>query len=108
MFRFRLAARLGCSYRDLLQRLDSAELAEWEAYDKLEPLDTARRIELAVAINTAMLANINRSKTTDAYQPPDFMKVYGEEYREVVEAEAGDKGKTLADKIDRVCKILGV
>lgn len=38
-FLFRLAIRLGCTVRELLLRIDSAELSEWIAFDRLEPFE---------------------------------------------------------------------
>jgi hypothetical protein len=43
-FQFRLAALFGCTLRELLTRLDAAELVEWMAYDQLEPFGEGRLV----------------------------------------------------------------
>lgn len=53
MFILRLAAHLGMTVRRLLSDLDSVELTEWMAFDRLSPIDTARRAELSAGIIAA-------------------------------------------------------
>jgi hypothetical protein len=58
--------------RQLLAEIDSAELAEWQAYYSLEPFGEAvadQRHGLAVSV----LANINRNPKREPYRPVDFI-----------------------------------
>ena len=73
-FLFRLAATLGCTVRELLQRLTVPELVEWMAFDRLEPLGIGR-VNLGLANLSAMTANINRDpdKRPEPFDPADFI-----------------------------------
>ena len=62
----------GCSVSEMLARLDSAELAEWEAFDRLEPLDHGLRAELAAAIVAQTAANLHRGENAAPYVLDDF------------------------------------
>lgn len=60
--------------REMLSRIDSAELTEWRGYYELEPfgeLIADQRHGLA----TSVLANVNRDskRKPDAYVPADFI-----------------------------------
>ena len=68
----------------LLAELDSDELAEWEAYDRLEPIDIAKRMELAIAINTMTFASAHRDKNADRPKASDYMMDWGAEYRAAI------------------------
>jgi len=58
--------------RELLTRCDSRELTEWLAYYQIEPWGE-ERADLRAAINTTVLANVNRGKSQRAYKIEDFM-----------------------------------
>lgn len=58
--------------RELLQRIDSTELAEWIAYYSLEPFGQERD-SLNSAIIAATIANANRASKSKTYKPSDFM-----------------------------------
>jgi len=57
-FAFRLALALGCTVRELLARLTAAELAEWQAFYRLEPWGDVRA-DLRAGHIAAMVANVN-------------------------------------------------
>jgi hypothetical protein len=73
-FAFRLAASLGYTVSELLARLSAAELIEWMAYDRLEPLGLGR-VNLGLASLAAMTANIHRDteKRPEPFDPEDFL-----------------------------------
>ncbi len=66
-FLFRLALSLGMTVGELLDRMDSAELTEWMAYNQLEPLPDPW---LQTGISTSMMVNL-WSKTR--CKPEDFI-----------------------------------
>lgn len=70
----RLAALLGCTVSELLDRTSSRELTEWMTYDATQGLPD-RRQEILLASLLALTANVNRDpkKQRDAYRPEDFM-----------------------------------
>ncbi|MDQ7019612.1 MAG: DUF4035 domain-containing protein [Robiginitomaculum sp.] len=75
-FAFRLAAQLGCTVRELLARIDARELAEWQAYYRLEPFGE-ERADWRQAQTTAMIANVNLGKDAHPIEADIFM--YGHE-----------------------------
>ena len=52
--------------------MSSAEFAEWQAYDRLEPFGPWRA-DLNAGIVASTIANVNRGKNRKAYAPKDFM-----------------------------------
>jgi hypothetical protein len=75
MFLFRLALQLGYPHPDfLLQQLDSRQLSDWLAFYAIEPFGD-ERADLRMAINTSMLANINRDANVrkQPFTELDFM-----------------------------------
>tara|TARA_R110002020_G_scaffold273792_1_gene488962 strand:+ start:8252 stop:8506 length:255 start_codon:yes stop_codon:yes gene_type:complete len=58
--------------RELLQRIDSTELAEWIAYYGIEPFGQEREA-LHSGIIAATIANAHSSSKCKTYQPADFM-----------------------------------
>lgn len=76
-FYFRLAGHLGCTVRELLARIDSRELTEWMAYERLAGPLGGRRIDHAAALVTAAVVNTNRAKGP-ARQPADFLPPWGQ------------------------------
>ena len=55
MFKFKLAAKLGCTVKELLARMDSKELSEWMAYNSIDPF-TENRADMRQAITSRILA----------------------------------------------------
>ena len=67
-----LSLALGMTVRELLARIDSHELSKWIEYYKTDPFGNARS-DLQSGIIAATIANVNRGKNTQSYQPSDFM-----------------------------------
>ncbi|SFE54556.1 Protein of unknown function [Actinopolyspora alba] len=71
-FAFRLAAHLGYTVDELLTRITARELAEWQAFERLEgPLGGARG-DVHAAMITAAITNANRSKGPPK-KPAEFL-----------------------------------
>ncbi len=66
---------LGMTVRELLQRMDSRELSEWLAYDRIEPIGAVRS-DLGAGIISATIANCHRGKRSQPYTPADFMPLH--------------------------------
>ena len=75
-FYFRLALALCCTVRELLERLDAQELAEWTAYADLEPWGE-ERADLRSGIHAAATVNLWRGKGQRPAQASDFMPKFG-------------------------------
>ena len=58
--------------RELLQRIDSRELAEWMAYYSTEPFGGTRG-DLQAGVIASTIANVNKGKRGKAFTPGDFM-----------------------------------
>ncbi len=76
-FHFRLAAELGMTVRELLARMDSRELSEWMAFDRIEPIGSGRA-NLALAGLSAITANVNRDskRHPEPYAPDAFVAFF--------------------------------
>lgn len=72
MFVFRLALALRCTVSELLIRVSSRELAEWQAYARLEPFGE-RHADLRSAIVAATMANVWRAPNSRPYSADLFM-----------------------------------
>lgn len=81
---------MGCSVRELLQRVDSLELAEWVAFNSIDPIDGRWRGDLQAGIVASTIANCNRTKTSKTYSPLDFMPMHD---KQVVEPQTEDEMK---------------
>lgn len=87
----RLALQMRMTLAELGRRMSSAELSEWMAYDSIEPIDHARRMELAAGIIASTLANCNLKRGAKAMRPSDFMadwdgsKARGQSQHEMME-----------------------
>jgi hypothetical protein len=57
---------------EMLQRMSSAEFAEWMAYHGLEPFGP-RREDLRFGALLALTANVHRERGSRAFQPADFL-----------------------------------
>ena len=62
--------------RELQERMDSREFAEWMAYNELDPF-TRERADLRAGIIAQQIANANRGKGQRPFKPSDFMPEYG-------------------------------
>lgn len=70
-FYFELALAIGCTVRELLQRIDSREISEWAAYYRINPWGQFRA-DLRMGIQAALFANANSQKGK-TFKPSDFM-----------------------------------
>jgi len=61
---------------DLGARLSAAELTEWMAYDRLDPIGP-ERADLGAAIVAATVANVHRGRGQAPFRPADFMPQSG-------------------------------
>jgi hypothetical protein len=64
----------------MLATMDARELAEWRAYEKLEPFGEARA-DLRMGISTAATLNVNRRRGSQPIKPRDVMPDFDEQYR---------------------------
>jgi hypothetical protein len=73
-----------------LDKLSSSQIADWEAYDKLDPIGTWRE-DFRFAFLMSFLQNIvsalyaKKNTTPKEYTPLDFMPIWDEELRKVIE-----------------------
>lgn len=58
---------------ELLDRVDSRELTEWEAYERVAGPVGPERLDLLFASLMSTIANVNRSKKTKPFKPEQFM-----------------------------------
>jgi hypothetical protein len=66
---------------DLDYRLDSAELTEWMAFEKMTGPLGRRRNDIQAATIAATIANANRGKGGRKFKLSDFLIPYGESER---------------------------
>jgi hypothetical protein len=63
----------------MLSELDSRQIAEWQAFDALSPLDNSRRLEFALAKIAMLQFNANRDpERSEARGLEDFLPNWGE------------------------------
>ena len=63
---------------ELLSRISSRELTEWQAYYGLEPFGEDRA-DLRAGIVASTVANVYRKSGTQPYKAQDFMPKFGKE-----------------------------
>lgn len=66
---------------DLDSRLDSAELTEWMAFERMTGPLGRRRNDIQAATVAATIANVNRSKNGQRARVTDFLIPYGEHHK---------------------------
>jgi hypothetical protein len=66
--------------RELLVRIDAAELAEWQAYWNINPWGE-RRADLRSGIVAATVANCLRGKNQKAHKVDEFMPDFEQQHR---------------------------
>ncbi len=71
---------------ELLTRISSRELTEWEAFFLMQPFGHDRW-DLGFAIVAQTIANVNRRRNHKRYQPKDFMPRWGTKGK-LVQSEA--------------------
>lgn len=62
---------------EMLARVDSRELTEWEAYERVAGPVGDERLDHLFAMLQATIGNVNRSKKQKAYEPEAFMPKWG-------------------------------
>lgn len=67
---FSLALRMGCTVRELLERLDAREFLQWLAYHQIDPWDE-ERADWRAGMVAAVIANTNGGR--GKFRPSDFM-----------------------------------
>lgn len=72
MFAFRLALKLGKTVHELLSTISGNELAEWMAYEQIEPFGPLVEDWRAGQV-CATVANVQRRQETPAFKADDFM-----------------------------------
>lgn len=77
-FLFRLALALGRTVDELSRSLSSLELAEWMAFDRLEPIG-GPGADFRAGIVASTVANVARGKRGKAFSPADFMPAHRRE-----------------------------
>ena len=84
----------GCAHPDeLFQRLTSFQIAEWGAFERLEPFGT-RRLEYCFGMLASVMANIHRDpKKSSNFSPKDFTFTTFEDVFNDLQKEAGSKDK---------------
>lgn len=117
IFNFRLCRFLGFVHPDILEEtLTSSQIAEWEAYDTIEPMDTNYRLEFMLAQVIAVIVNLltttkegqNQEPITALNFMPDWyayakQKVFPKPKEvELSPEEIEKQNKEIADKILRV------
>lgn len=93
--------------RQLLRSTDSAELAEWEAFDRLEPIDHARRAELSAGIVCKTLADIHSEKNAELFAAAAFMQDWGHAWREMPEDVEAARAR-VSDQVNHAVQALGL
>ena len=97
MFRLCLAGVGGCCHPDeLLQRLTSPQIAEWIAFDSLEPIGERHR-DYTLGILGSLMANLKRDPKIrpEPWSPEDYMTPTIETAIKKKHAVAGDSGGLL-------------
>ncbi len=69
------------SVRQAQREIDSAEYAEWAAYQTTEPF-AYERSENVLSIIACLVANLTRKKGSKAFAPSDFKPKYGKRVRD--------------------------
>ena len=72
-----MALALGIPVSELLNRISSHELSEWQAYSILEPFGEGTAF-LRTGIIASTIANVNRGKNSKMLGPEDFIPKFGE------------------------------
>jgi hypothetical protein len=67
-----LSLALGKTVRELLASIDSAELTEWLAYDRIEPFGE-ERADLRTGMVCSTVANHSFAPPRDPRKPADYM-----------------------------------
>jgi hypothetical protein len=83
---------------DLLTRITSRELTEWQEYAKIEPFGE-ERADIRAAEICMVIANANRGKDQKALSLNDFLLRFGDEPK--AEPKSAEEQQTMAERIAR-------
>lgn len=87
----------------MLDRIDSRELTEWSAYERLAGPIGDERLDHLIAMLQATIANVNRGKNQKAYEAEAFMPRWG-----VAKPKAGPmSGYDMLEAAKRLNKRMG-
>ena len=81
---------------ELLQRCDSRELSEWQAFDAVDPIGH-QRTDYSVAMLMCMYANGNRQRGSKAHTVQEFMPFLPEKTEEEKAEESMAEFQHFAD-----------
>lgn len=81
-FTFRLAAHLGMTVSELLERTTSRELAEWQAFEQIEGPLGGLRGDVHAAMVCSAIYNANRGKNSHERKPAEFLPKWDKPARE--------------------------
>ncbi len=88
---------------ELLARIDSRELTEWEAYERVAGPVGDERFDQLFAMLQATIANVNRGKNQKAYEPSAFLPKWG-----VAKPQTGPmSGHDMLEAVKRLNKRMG-
>ncbi len=82
----------------MLANMSSRLFLEWIAYDRVEPFGPWRE-DIRAGIVASTVANVNRSKKTDAYTPNDFVPEF--KMKEI------NSSVSMLDKVQMIARALG-
>ncbi len=87
--------------REMLSRIDSRELTEWQAYAELEPFGEWRG-DLRAGIVASTIANVNRKKDSKPFKASDFMPEFGKQKDAPVKKQSVSEMKEILLNIAKV------
>jgi hypothetical protein len=85
----------------MLEEMSSSEVADWMAYERLEPWGE-ERADLRTGILASLVANVTRGKDQKAFGPADFMP----DFEPKEEREGGKAGQQ--DLISKAMSVFGM
>lgn len=72
-----MAGHLGCTVRELQERIDAREFMEWAAYYQTDPWG-GERGDLQAAIVASTIANVHRDPKKPAFKLDNFLLKFGQ------------------------------
>lgn len=61
----------------MLAGMPHSMIMEWMAFDQVEPIGMARRLETILAAQMTLTANVHRGRNRRAFEVSDFLPMYG-------------------------------
>lgn len=78
-FAFRLAAHLGYTHRELIDRVSARELTEWQVFERIDGPLGAARSDAQTALLCAAVHNAACEKRSQMKKPADFLPQWDRE-----------------------------